>query len=96
MADLLKDNQAALSKLQKDYFTDKDSGILESYLAMVRRDGVPKHADMKQRLDQLAENNTATVTLIKAYSPHAKTSAFTARPTNFATTPPPGAIAGTA
>jgi hypothetical protein len=28
-------------------------------------------------LDTLAENNTAIVTLIKAYSPHAKTPAFT-------------------
>jgi len=28
------------------------------------------------RLDLLAENNTAIVTLIKAYSPHAKTRAF--------------------
>lgn len=40
--------------------------------------GVAKHADMKQRLDQLAENNTAIVTLLKAYAPHAKTPAFAA------------------
>ena len=32
---------------------------------------------MKQRVDRLAENNTATVTLIKAYSPHVRTEAFT-------------------
>ena len=32
---------------------------------------------MKQRLDTLAENNTAIVTLIKAYAPQAKTAAFT-------------------
>jgi hypothetical protein len=32
---------------------------------------------MKQRLDQLADNNTAIVTLIKAYSPQVKTAAFT-------------------
>ena len=38
---------------------------------------------MKQRLDQLAENNTAIVTLIKAYSPHAKTPAFTAEADKF-------------
>jgi hypothetical protein len=30
----------------------------------------------KQRLDQLAENNTAIVTLIKAHSPHAKMAVF--------------------
>ena len=38
-----------------------------------------KHADMKQRLDQLAENNTAIVTLVKAYAPQAKTAAFSAQ-----------------
>jgi hypothetical protein len=53
---------------QEEPFTEKDAGILASYLTKIRRDGVAKHADMKQRLDQLAENNTALVTLIKAYS----------------------------
>jgi hypothetical protein len=38
---------------------------------------------MKQRLDQLAENDTAIVTLIKAYGRHAKTSAFTAEGDKF-------------
>ncbi len=74
---LLKENQALLKELQAEPFAEKDSGILESYLAKIRRDGLPKHADMKQRLDQLAENNTAVVTLIKAYAPQAKTTAFT-------------------
>ena len=61
---MLEENQTLLKELQADPFTEKDSGILESYLAKIRRDGVAKHADMKQRLDQLAENNTAIVTLI--------------------------------
>jgi hypothetical protein len=73
----IKENQALIKELQADPFTERDSGILESYLAKIRRDGVAKHADMKQRLDQLAENNTAIVTLIKAYSPQAKTPGFT-------------------
>jgi hypothetical protein len=77
IAALLKENQALIQELQSESFAEKDSGVLESYLAKIRRDGVAKHADMKQRLDQLAENNTAIVTLIKAYSPHAKTPAFT-------------------
>jgi hypothetical protein len=80
---LLKENQALIKELQAEPFTEKDSGILESYLAKVRRDGVAKHADMKQRLDELAENNTAIVTLIKAYSPHAKTPAFVAEGDKF-------------
>jgi hypothetical protein len=49
---------------------------LESYLAKIRRDGIPKHIDMKKKLDQLAENNIAIATLVKAYGPHAKTAAF--------------------
>ena len=38
---------------------------------------------MKQQLDQLAENNTAIVTLIKAYAPHARTAAFTSEADKF-------------
>jgi hypothetical protein len=76
IAMLLKEDQAILRELQAEPFAEKDSGILESYLAKIRRDGVPMHADMKQKLDALAENNTAIVTLIKAYAPGAKTAAF--------------------
>ena len=76
IAMLLKENQALIKELQAEPFTEKDAGILESYLAKIRRDGVPKHADMKQKLDALAENNTAIVTLIKAYAPQARTPAF--------------------
>jgi hypothetical protein len=76
IAMLRHENQAILKELQAEPFTEKDSGILESYLAKIRRDGVPKHADMKQKLDTLAENNTAIVTLIKAYAPQAKKPAF--------------------
>lgn len=77
IATLVKENQELLRELQSELFSEKDSGILESYLAKIRRDGVAKHVDMKQRLDTLAENNTAIVTLIKAYAPRAKTAAFT-------------------
>lgn len=80
---LLKENQSLLRELQSEPFTEQDSGILQAYLAKIRRDGVPKHADMKQRLDTLAETNTAIVTLIKAYSPHARTAAFGAEADRF-------------
>jgi hypothetical protein len=76
IATLLKEDQALLKELQAEPYTEKDSGILESYISKIRRDGVAKHADMKQKLDALAENNTAIVTLIKAYAPYAKTPAF--------------------
>ena len=79
----LKENQALIKVLQAEPYMEKDSGILESYLAKIRHDGVAKHADMKQRLDQLAENNTAIVSLIKAYAPHAKTAAFSSEGDKF-------------
>ena len=67
--------RTSLLKSQRD--------LLESYLAKIRRDGVAKHADMKQRLDQLAESNTAIVTLIKAYAPQAKTADFSVEADKF-------------
>ena len=83
IARLLQENQEILKELQSEPFAEKDSGILESYLAKIRRDGVPKHADMKQKLDTLAENNTAIVTLLKAYSPQAKMWGFVVEADNF-------------
>lgn len=83
IAMLLKEHQALIQELKSDPFTENGSGILESYLAKIRRDGVSKHANMKQRLDTLAENNTEIVTLIKAYAPHAKTSAFSVETDKF-------------
>jgi len=73
---LVRENQALIKELQSDPFIERNAGILASYLVKIRRDGVSQHADMKQRLDQLAENNTVIVTLIKAYTPQAKTPAF--------------------
>jgi hypothetical protein len=76
IAVMLKENQALISELQAEPFAERNSGILESYLDNIRHDGIAKHADMKQLLDTLAENNTSVVALIKAYAPHAKTAAF--------------------
>jgi hypothetical protein len=80
---LLKDDATITKELQAEPFTERDAGILESYIAKIRRDGVAKNSQMKQRLDQLAENNTAIVTLIKVYSSHAKTLAFTTEADKF-------------
>lgn len=81
-AALLKENQALINELQAEPFREGDAGILASYLAKIRRDGVAKNAQMKQRLDQLADNNVSIVALISAYSPHAKTP-FTAEADKF-------------
>ena len=76
IAALLSDDRQLLATLQSDLAGERDAAILGSYLAKIRADGLPKHADVKQRLDRLAENNGAIVTLIQVYSPHAKTAAF--------------------
>jgi hypothetical protein len=76
IAILLQENQALLHDLQTDPFKEKDSGILESYLVKIRRDGVAKNSQMKQQLDLLAENNTAIVTLIKSTEIASKTPAY--------------------
>ncbi len=83
IATLLKENQELIQELHSEPFVEKDSGILESYLGKIRRDGLPKHVDMKQRLDALADNNTAIVTLITAYAPQATLPAFTTEANNF-------------
>jgi hypothetical protein len=80
---LLKENQTIINELRAEPYAENDNGILESYLIKIRRDGVAKNAQMKQRLDQLAENNNAIVTLIKVYSPRAKTPAFTTEADRF-------------
>ena len=82
-AALLNENQALIKELQAEPFREGDAGILASYLAKIRRDGVAKNVQMKQRLDQLAQNNTAIVALITAYAPHAKGPAFTAEADKF-------------
>lgn len=83
IAVLLKENQALVKELETDPFAENNAGILASYLVKIRRDGVAKHADMKQHLDALVETNTAIVTLIKAYAPQAKTPAFLAEADKF-------------
>jgi hypothetical protein len=76
IAALLTDDQKLLTELQSPPFAESDAGILESYLVKLRRDGIAKTSEMKQRLDTLAENNTAIATLITAYLPNAKTQEF--------------------
>jgi hypothetical protein len=44
-----------------------------------------KHANMKRRLDQLAESNTAIVTLVKACAPQARTPDFSVEADKFRT-----------
>jgi len=79
----LKEDQEILQALRMDSASEKDSGILASYLAKIRADGLPKQADVKQKLDRLAENNSAIVALINVYSLHTKTATFRAEADKF-------------
>jgi hypothetical protein len=83
LAALLKEDQELLQVLQADRAADKASSILGTYLAAIRADGLPKHAEMKQRLDRLAENNAGVLALINVYTPHANTAAFKAEADKF-------------
>jgi hypothetical protein len=76
--DLVKEDQELLAGLKS-----ADSNILVSYLAAIRADGVPKHADAKQKLDRLAENNAGILALINVYKPLAKTTAFSTEAEKF-------------
>lgn len=79
----LQEDQELLRALRADSAVEKDSEILASYLAKIRADGLPKHAEMKQRLDRLAENNSTIVALINVYLAHAQSSAFRAQAYKF-------------
>jgi hypothetical protein len=70
--------------LQSNAALKTDPEILGSYLAKIRADGVANHADMKQRLDRLAENNSAIVALTYVCTPHVKTAAFSTEAQRFA------------
>ena len=83
IAALLKDDEQLLEALQTDAAPEKESQVLAFYLTKIRADGVAKHAEMKQRLDRLAENNAAILALVNLYSPRAKTAAFNAEADKF-------------
>ncbi len=85
IAALLADDQNLLSELHSPPFAEQDAGILESYLVKLRRDGIAKTSEMKQRLDTLAENNTAIATLITAYLPNARNQGFITEANKFKT-----------
>jgi hypothetical protein len=52
------------------------SDPLAAYLARIRRDGLPKHAEMKQLIDGLADTSVGLVALLDAYQAGAQTDEF--------------------
>ena len=78
IASFLEEDRKILNDLKAQGLGDTDSVLLETYLARIRADNVPKHAVLKQHIDALVNNNTAVVTLLARYAPRARTSAFRA------------------
>lgn len=87
---LLKDCQRLRSELRANVDiaallpdTSPDGSVLAAYLMLIRRDGVPRHAGSKQRLDQIASNDAARAALIAAYAPFARKPEFSTQAVRF-------------
>lgn len=76
IAALLDENAALVASLKKTEGVEFDTLILSTFLALVRKDGVPKHSDLKQDLDHWMNNNTAIVALLNDYTAHRSADAF--------------------
>ena len=76
MSSILAQREDTLRQLQSTPPTGASVGAAESYLNDVRRDGVGRHAETKRKLDSVAANTVALVTLIDVYEPQAKTAGF--------------------
>jgi secreted Zn-dependent insulinase-like peptidase len=81
IAALIDENLKTLDSLKKDGISESE--ILANYLQQIRKDGVPKNSGFKQRIDSLVNNNSAIVTLISKYEPHAHTPEFRAAADKF-------------
>ena len=69
--------QSALrADLQQPQFADNGANAQSAYLAKIRRDGVPAHAEMRHKLGSLSKSNVAILTLLDLYEPYAQTEDF--------------------
>ena len=73
--ELLKVNEAVAKELRTVPYFEPGNDILQSYLTKIRRDGVPKNADFKRKIDALMANQLKVLTLLSVYAPHAKAAA---------------------
>jgi hypothetical protein len=70
ITETLKENAAIVQELRSASYAEGDNDFVSAYLIKIRRDGVPKHSAMKQRIDRLVNNNTAILALLAKYSTH--------------------------
>lgn len=78
ITEMLKENTAIAKELRRAPYAEGDNDFVSAYMVKIRRDGVGRHSDMKQRIDQIVNDNTAILALLAKYSTHAKTPAFKA------------------
>lgn len=83
IATLLGDNEIIFRELRAFPYSEPGWGILESFLVKIRRDGVSKHALMKERIETLVSNNETIITLLSKYAAYTKTSRFQAEAARF-------------
>src|SRR5262249_48547285 len=81
--EMLKENATIERELQAAPYAEADNEFVGAYLIKIRRDGVPKHSDMKQRIDRVMNNNAGILALLSKYSTRAKTSPFKASADHF-------------
>lgn len=78
------DEQAALTdEMKQPRFVEDGAGAMGSYLGKIRRDGLPAHAEMRQKLMSIARSNTSILTLLDLYEPDAQTAEFKKEARNF-------------
>lgn len=83
IAALSAQREDALRRLSVQPFAEPGVGVVDSYLAKIRRDGVGKHSDFKRRLDEIGANTIAIGALIDVYEPNSKTARFRAEAKKF-------------
>jgi hypothetical protein len=83
VSELLKENSGLTHELESAAYSEPGSQFVAAYLIKIRRDGVGKHSDMKQKIDRLVNNNTAILALLAKYSTHARTAPFRAEVERF-------------
>jgi hypothetical protein len=83
VSEMLKENAVITKELEAPPYADGDDQFVSAYLIKIRRDGLPKHSDMKQRIDRIVNNDTAILALLSKYSTHARTPEFRASAERF-------------
>lgn len=76
MSEKAQEHATLQQRLQQDPFVEQGAGVLNAYLAKIRRDGLPAHAEMRQALKELSLINMSLLTLIELYEHQARTPEF--------------------